>query len=81
MVFIFGDFGTYTENADAVEYIIKKHNHIDYTKKVYANHTDMFNDKGIASMTWFCIKGCVRSDFEALFEDLNESDIYIALHL
>lgn len=79
MVFIFGDFGVYTKDADEVETIIKKHNHIDYKKVVYEDHIDMFNMTGRVSMTWFEINGCCRKDFEGLFEDLNKSNIRIAL--
>ena len=82
MVFIFGDFGVYSEHEDRVEAIIKEHNHIDYKKVVYEKHLDIFNNNdGSVSMTWFCILGCTRDDFERLFEDLNKSDIRIALNV
>lgn len=80
MVFIFGDFGVYSKDADKVEAIIKKYNHIDYKKMVYEKHLDIFNNNdGYVSMTWFCILGCVREDFERLYEDLNKCDARIAL--
>ena len=82
MVFIFGDFGVYSKHADAVESLIKKHNHIDYKKVVYEKHLDVFSDdEGRVSMTWFCIKGCTRDDFEELFKELNYCSIPIALNI
>lgn len=82
MVFIFADFGTYSKDADEVEKIIKKHNHLDYEKCLYSNHTDILGDLcEKVSMTWFRINGCTRSDLESLYEDLDKSDIHIALEL
>lgn len=73
------ELGVYSENADELAAILSAYD-ISFKARVYANHSDVFNDNvGTASMTWFSTKVYSRRGYEQILEVLENSDMHIAV--